>query len=419
MRFVLLAVLAAAPAVSATLPGDLPITAQGRSVDSWLAMGREALEEKRYPRAMEIYLTVLEKYPGHLEAKKRLVEISAAVQAWERATVLRPGELETARSKALEAQRRVGTERSKWESELDLVRRGLEGKNTRALLASSVSLTRGSEDEFVESHYVALAKAYLEQLQDRLRAALTRGELQDPKDLRVAKGFLYYHRGLLEAALEEWQAALALDVNDQLLKEQVGWLGLRVKRKRDQERLAALVADAEQSHRLGSYDKSIEAWTGVLALEPRNEKAIEGLANAQARLKEELIAVELGRARAYTKGGRPLDALRHWVAVLELEPTNSEGLAFVRTWRSRQPDVPVIARAPRRAQAAPGDSAPTAPRPVRDVNGAEDTFAVGMAYYAQRELPQALEAMERALELNPSLRKAQVAVERIRAELGR
>jgi tetratricopeptide (TPR) repeat protein len=234
------------------------------------------------------------------------------------------------------------------------------------------------------------------------------------------QGVSDYLKGNWLPAAEVWEQVYAFD------PDRVALAAYAVQARRNQveqdrdERMNALSGEAWASLRNGEYETAVSAWEKLLALDPGNAVAREGIAQAREAARESRSRRRDEEAKALTR--QAMDAyiekeyrksMKLWEMVLEIDPENT----LARDYRSR------IRLRDRRADAyvyAPsGDGAVVlAPESylTNPYSGASDEsrYEKAMRFAREERYTEAIEYLERHVESNPSDGRAAAALEDIR-----
>jgi tetratricopeptide (TPR) repeat protein len=253
------------------------------------------------------------------------------------------------------------------------------------------------------------AERYREQIQKILQKAIS--QPNTPRaDISEAKGYLWLVQGDLEMAVQEWTKTLAERPADADLGAR-----LRALRERwgDQRRLEKAEHETQLGlghFKMGRFEEAQKNFTKALELNPGQAEAVRYLALAQEGLKKVSLAEQVQNlliaGRRHEEDGRMLDAVQSYVEILTLEPANVTAKTYLERAKRRLYDRQEIGPAP-----APGTS-------EGDRKKADELYTLGLITYSDGEMKKAEELFTQALRLNPSLRKAQRALEHIRVETG-
>lgn len=382
----------------------------------YLQMGKDVFEKGQYSAALEYFLSTLEFSPENVEAKVYIARIGEQWRQQEEQASLTPDERRTALRMAhalLEARRKRFSEMS---SELDEVRRQLDSKSSdpQGLLRASRSLTRLRDERLGDLIIAEQSRHYIKLLQERLKQVIVRGGgFQDPKDLHVARGFLWLYKEDLARALVEWRRALALAPEDAMLKEQIQWLSQKKTAQEREQTIGELLAQARAGAAKSDYKRALLHWRSLVAISPENEEFQRELFQTQERVRRLQTEERLVRARRAMRGGKQADTSLLFLEVLEVDPANREALDSLKTIQQE------LNRrlAGSRLSPASGTAASSSGGEVRSPKLAEEQYTLGVIYYAQGEYEKSEKALKKAIELDPANEKAKNALSRVRVEI--
>ncbi len=252
-------------------------------------------------------------------------------------------------------------------------------------------------------------KDYLSSLCRSLTAESKRGVPPVDANVHRVAGFLAYQRLELDDALTEWGKAKGLDPADAVLEDFIRWtedIRAREKRRaRSQEKTAV----ANQRLGAGETKSALGLFKEASELDPGNTYAADQVSRLTRLLGREARRTELGRHRgralALESQGRPAEAVREWLAVLDADPMNTEARERMEALVSKT-QLPPRPPAPVKTSQTP-----------KDPERAAEFYSQGLLLYAEDDLRGARSAFEQCVELDPSHTLARRAIERISLQL--
>ncbi|MBI4056030.1 MAG: tetratricopeptide repeat protein [Elusimicrobia bacterium] len=390
------------------------------SVSQQLQAGKQNFEAGNYSRALDHFFEVLKFAPENIEAKIYITRIGESGRQLEQDARFTPEE----RKKALEEVALLLQKRKQKLSglhhDLRQISRQLESANPdpQGLLKASLSLSRFKELEISDQILRNQSQAYIEVLQAQLRKAIQRGGVfQNPKDVLVARGFLWYYKDDYENALKEWRKALALSPGDSMLREQVEWVSKKkTLRERDQT-IQELFKQASALYAKGQYDQSLLYWKSLVVMEPDNKEFQRSMMSAQEKVRKTKSDQKFRDAKRELERGRLTSASQLFLEVLEIDPTHPQALEELKQIQHQlnQKLASFNQSKKRSGSSLREERAPMEITPSPKLS--EEQYTLGIIYYAQGDLEKARRALEDALQYDPANEKAKNALERIRAEI--
>jgi tetratricopeptide (TPR) repeat protein len=352
-RAFLLALLLAVPAAAApSNPLDL------------LQEGLEAMMDERYEAAAAAFQNVLQYEPANVAAQRGLKTAQQKVQ------------------EGLE-RRRAGEKPA-----LDAARRAMGRKDWAEAAARLGDVLARQGD-----HPEALA------LRRKISALMTKQmEKSRPQsgDWFYAQGVLSYMDGDWLKAVDSWDQVVAFDPDRAGLVENIERAKQNLQVREREEKIRFHNAVAFEGLKKGDYAEAIRQWEALLALDPGNLQAREGV--AEARRAREAQALRDRQEEVQKLSEQAMDAYINreqkksralWNQVLALDPEN--GLA--REYLKRM---------------GGGGSAGGAP--------SASGYEKAMDFLADNRYAEAIEYLERHTARNPGDQKARASLEDIRAK---
>lgn len=248
-------------------------------------------------------------------------------------------------------------------------------------------------------------KEYLNSLCGTLAAESKRGAPPTTANIHRVAGFLAYQRLELDGALLEWAKAKSSAPEDAALADFIRRTeDIRSKEKR-RARAQEKTVLANQRLSAGEVKSALGLFKEVVDLDPGNTYAADQIQRLTKQLTQQVRRNELGRHRGRAMGfeakGRSTEAVREWLAVLEVDPMNTEAQERVET---------LVAHGPSVRSLPPPSKSSLGPR---DPDGASAFYSQGLLLYAEDDLPGAQTAFKQCLALDPSHPLARRAMERI------
>jgi tetratricopeptide (TPR) repeat protein len=242
-------------------------------------------------------------------------------------------------------------------------------------------------------------------------------------------GYLYYHHGNLDEALDSWTNAITLDPS----YKQRGLLLLmsKVQLAQKKDKVSKLAAQGHQQYTQNELTAALQTFQELQALDNRNEEARHMIAK---------IKIQLGQA-AYQAGqdalnnGLYAEAIRSWQDSIKYEyeiqksqkgiqetERRMRGDQEAKTAARKKPaaaapiDDGRAAPAATNAPAPPATAQPACPPPQENVDQADAHYREGLTAIRGKDIHRALEELEIASKLNPCDEHIYVAKERARQE---
>jgi len=229
-------------------------------------------------------------------------------------------------------------------------------------------------------------------------------------------GYLHYHHGDYEDALDAWANAIALDPT----YKQRGLLLLmsKVELSIDQAQISRLASQAYDQFQQNDLTGALHSYEEVLKLEPRHEEARRMAAKIKIQLGQAAFkaATESASQRHYT------DAIKSWQESMSYnyEVQRSSAAISDAEAKLKKQNQPVrVARKPAATPPAVNPSSPTAtvvPEQPRNPEEALEHYRQGLGAIRTKDFHRALDELEIAYTLDPSDERIYMARERARQE---
>ncbi len=408
----ILAALAAAALAAGAM--DQPVTPVARHLD----LGKEEFQRGNYGGAFDAFVWVLERAPENIEAKTYLTRIGEAWQQRLNGADLSSEEREQALRDAVRLIAAKKKRLAELDAQLDEIKRALErgASDPEGLLHASRSLSRLQDAELGERILADQSQRYLATLQKELRSAISsNATFKNPKDIFLVRGYLWYYKGHLDAALREWERALALAPEDGMLREQIAWASKKKALLERGKTIQELLARAQEQIRRRNFEQAVLDWHSLVILEPQNDQYQKALADAEQQWRKAKADKKLAQGENNLLQGRITEASRQLLEAVEIDPTNTRALEQLKLIQND-----LNQRVARSARPAPSPAAgerktPEALESSKKV--AEEQYTLGLIYYSQGELEKARKALLTARDYDPGNEKAKTALDRVLAEL--
>jgi tetratricopeptide (TPR) repeat protein len=379
---------------------------------------REAVELYRagnLPEALSRMADVLDRDPENAAARTYVWTIARRMREREKAASMTDAEKDAAVRQAytlLEERRRRSRETLDKLAQAYQRTRNVRGPEDLALSAEGMDEMLGTE--FESERVKAEAESYFQKIMANLTRALASSAFVTRKDHLNAQGTLAYYRGDLAAALKSWEAALAEDPSDKGLRRNVEHLRDVIEHKAREAQVREVSARAETFQRTGYLAEAGRAWEEVLALSPKDAKALENLALCRRAVRKEALARQVkeltDKGITLYQDGRSSEAVDVWLKALQADPTYEPA----RVWISHVGKRLEARRAPAPAPVADGQKPSSTPGDARQ---AQELYRQGLLLYAGNEVSKAIEVWKRSLRLDPELMQARQALRQAQAEL--
>ena len=238
-------------------------------------------------------------------------------------------------------------------------------------------------------------------LLDKIRVRMTKqSDKAKPQssDWYYAQGVLaYIDRDWLKA-VDSWDQVAAFNPDQVGLLSKIDQAKERLKAQEQEDRIRFLQSVAFDNLKKGGYAEAIKNWRQLLALDPANDQAKEGVAQAQEALdeqrqrnrKEEVQSLTEKAMDAYIERDRKT-SIQLWNKVLELDPENTLARDYIRRMRG-----------------AGGEASGGAP--------SQSGYDKAMGFLADNRLPEAIEYLERYSAKYPNDQKAVSALTNAKAK---
>ncbi len=241
------------------------------------------------------------------------------------------------------------------------------------------------------------ALALLDKIRVRMMKQMDKAKPQS-SDWYYAQGVLaYIDRDWLKA-VDSWDQVAAFNPDQVGLLSKISQAKERLKVQEKENRILLLQSVAFDNLKKGNYAEAIKNWQQLLALDPGNDQAKEGVAQAQKALDEQRRRNQKEEVQNLTE--KAMDAyidrdhktsLQLWNKVLELDPENTLARDYIRRIRGSG------------AEASGG-----AP--------AQSGYDKAMGFLAENRLPEAIECLERYASKYPNDQKAAAALKDSKAK---
>jgi tetratricopeptide (TPR) repeat protein len=401
----------------------LPPAGRAETVSSPADMVRQAAtayREGRLTEALRGSARVLETDPENAAAKNLIWTIAQDARKRRYDNDLRPGE--KARADAL-ARRYLNGRREKTERAIEELKRVEERsqdlRSPTGLLSALGGLDQTLQGESAD-RFGERAQVHFSTILRNLEEALDKQVFAGRKDHLRAQGYLAYYNQDWERAADLWEKALREDPDDAQIRNDLSSLKTLLRRKRDQAELKDLLNQAETYFEAGLYAQAMDAWQGVLKLDPKYPGAVESLSACRvARDKAERhkrLKGMMEEASAENRAGRPLRAAEICLQALQVDPTYSPARSLLKLAGARLSLAEASPRAP--APPTQGAAVPPAP-PVPGGQGekAEALYKRGLLQYSDGDVSGAVGSWRETLALDPSHKKAREALRQGESEL--
>ena len=253
----------------------------------------------------------------------------------------------------------------------------------------------------------------LDGIRNILRTELQTGGWKNEGAFHQAKGFFSLYEGDLENAVREWEQALSLDPANASLRGTLEKGRSQLKEQKTRERVQDLVARGKDYYEVGGYAKARAKFQEVLGLDASNEEARRYVRMIEERLddqkKQETVEAKLSDADAFLRKGELLEAIPSLVDALSLDPRNERARYHLAAIKKRLSIRTAMSEAPAKA-AEPGKKGKPEPS-AEESPDVVKVYALGMAYYAEDDLDNAMACFKKSMGMDPSFARAAKAYE--------
>jgi tetratricopeptide (TPR) repeat protein len=395
----------------------LPLHAEDVSPLELLQQGLESMFEERYDDAIRSFESVLQ-YDANNEAAQ--LGLKGAREKREQAIVERRSE----EKPALEAARKAMSMRD-WPEAVDRL---------------SGVIARQAD------HPAALS--LMRDIRARMEKQREKSKPQSG-DWYYAMGVLSYMDGDWLKAVDSWDQVVAFNPDQIGLLSKIDQAKERLKDKEKSDRIFFLQSEGFDSLKKGDYEQAIASWNQLLALDPGNDQALGGVAEAQKAWAEQKQRDQKEQVQKLTE--KAMDAYIEkdragsvvlWRQVLELDPDNTLARDYLRRMGVGAQDSGTVAAASsgydkalrfladgrypeaveyleryiakypndQRARTAMADVA------ARQKNMADKFFQDGLKTYSQGDIQAAIAHWQDALRTDPDYQRARQAIIKAMAE---
>jgi tetratricopeptide (TPR) repeat protein len=236
-------------------------------------------------------------------------------------------------------------------------------------------------------------------------------------------GYLYYHHGDYDYALDSWSNAIALDPT----YKQRGLLLLmsKVQILQQKDKIAKLAAQGSQQYASQDLTGALQTYQDLLSLDERNEEA----RRMSAKIKIQLGQAAFTSAQDSLSKGLYAQAIKQWQDSIKYEYEVQRSQKWIQEAEHRiQGDREAKLAASKPKPAAPPKAAtevsaqpvapavPQCPPPAGNAEEASGHYRDGLTAIRSKDFHHALEELEIASKLNPCDEHIYVAKERARQE---
>ncbi|MEE8299580.1 MAG: protein kinase, partial [Thermodesulfobacteriota bacterium] len=153
----------------------------------------------------------------------------------------------------------------------------------------------------------------------------------------LSDGKEYFENGNYEKALNAFKEIIALDPDHSESHELIEKIQKKIKQM---ERVDKQISEANSYLNKKKFEKAIEIYKEILKVEPQNQKGLAGLQQAEralARLAE--MASLIAEGKTYLKDNNYSDAPSRFEAALKLDPKNQEVLDLIEQCENKQKEL--------------------------------------------------------------------------------
>jgi len=231
-------------------------------------------------------------------------------------------------------------------------------------------------------------------------------------------GYLHYHRGEMEDALDSWSNAIALDPS----YKQRGLLLLmsKVELQMRRNQIARLAAQGFEQYQQGLFESALESYQELTKLEPRHEEARRMTAKIKIQIGQTAFkAAQAALAgRAYPEAIEQSNkAMQYGYEVARSSAIKVEAEHAIQRAKLPKPKKikkePPVAVSTATALAPPTPAAPAQPANPEE---AMEHYRQGMAAIRKKDFHLAVDELDAASKLDPSNERIYMARERARQE---
>jgi len=235
-------------------------------------------------------------------------------------------------------------------------------------------------------------------------------------------GYIHYHHGEMEEALDAWSNAVALDPS--LKQRGLLLLMSKVDRKLQQDQISRLAAQGFDQYQQGNSEGALKTYSDLLAVDPRNEEA----KRMAAKIKIQLGRVAFADAAKALAAAHDDEAIAEWQKSIQYDyevQRSQKSIADLQARRKREIENALAAK--RKPKHAPTVAASTstavssstvvaAPAQAVDPAGAMDHYRQGLAAIRGKDYHQAVTELDTAYQLDATNERIYMARERAHQE---
>jgi TolA-binding protein len=241
------------------------------------------------------------------------------------------------------------------------------------------------------------ALALREKIRSRMSKQLARSKPQSG-DWYYAQGLLSYMDRDWLKAVDSWTQVVAFNPDQVGLVDKIEATKVKLKRQEQENKIQFLQSVAFESLRKSDYAEAIRSWEGLLALDPENVQAKEGIIEAKKALfeqkrrgrQEEVQRLTEQAMDAYIERNKT-KSIALWNKVLELDPDSTLAREYLR-----------------RIGGSSGAGEAT--------TGGPSGYEKAMRFMADGRLSEAIEYLERYAAKYPGDQKARAALDDAKAK---
>ena len=381
------------------------------AVDANFTAGVKAYESRNFGTAMDHLTQALLLSPSNAKIREYISLTQEGLEASEDVHRLDPVELQTMVKRAQEVLQRRRRQAAQTLNELKIASQESALQNPGALLEACrgidivVDVTLGDDSEsLLIKHYVKSICAHLE------KNAASRADAVAAQ-IRKIQGYLAFCRSDWRQAVNHWSQALTAAPEDRHLRLLLERAKRHLEKSLRNEDVARLLSAGDEAFALKQFERAEATFDAALSLDPYNQRALERLKISRRKAHDTLLAPISGWARqaaASQQSGDVVTAARHWLNILEIDPTDEPARRNLEKNRAAlMNELHSTANTSADAAAPGADQARESKR----------LYTLGLIQYSQSRLAESRTSLSKAANLNPNDSSIKNALERVKNEL--
>ncbi|HEB30309.1 MAG TPA: hypothetical protein ENI15_05460 [Spirochaetes bacterium] len=271
------------------------------------------------------------------------------------------------------------------------------------------------ENAIAMNYKIEVSRDYIE----RAREALKKKTREESSKMAVdvarflREGIKQYNLEQYKKALSVLNEGLLIDPENTQIQEYI--IRATIALKREEEKSVSLFSPfyklindlrrlGDRAYATGNYTGSIKFWEEILLIFPFNEKARLGMTRALRKtdpsLAREILAGMFEDAKSYSRREKKREAIAKLKLILDVDSRHRDARALLKELEDenkKKEEQKVVSKKDRRQ--------------------AKDLYDKGVKLYGKENLPEALQAWKKALELDPEFDEARVYLARAETQL--